>query len=137
MAFAGYLIKLGGSSGTELPLDYILIQSYDIESLKHKELLNREDVTGKTHRTVSEHVKTSIKFSTRSMNNTSLDAMNSLISSAMSDADARDITIEYYDPASGTYKVADCYMPEPKYPIRKVEQTAIIFDSFDIEFIEY
>ena len=37
MAFSGYLMKLGGSDGTELPMEFIKAQSYNVEPARHKE----------------------------------------------------------------------------------------------------
>ena len=49
MAYAGYLIKLGGSSGTVLPLEFVKAESYDVESGRLTEKI-RQDVTGGRHR---------------------------------------------------------------------------------------
>lgn len=136
MAYAGYLIKLGGSSGTVLPLEFVKAESYDVESGRLTERI-RQDVTGGRHRNTAEHTSTRIKFTTRAMTNTALATLNGLLITAMSDAEKREITLEYYDPETDTYKTADGYMPVVKYPIRKLEQNMVIYNPIEFEFIEY
>ena len=136
MAYAGYLIKLGGSSGTVLPLEFVKAESYDVESGRLTEMI-RQDVTGGRHRNTAEHTSTRIKFTTRAMTNTALATLNGLLTTAMSDAEKREISLEYYDPETDTYKTADGYMPVVKYPIRKLEQNMVIYNPIEFEFIEY
>ena len=42
MAYAGYLIKLGGSSGTVLPLEFVKAESYDVESGRLTEKIRQD-----------------------------------------------------------------------------------------------
>ena len=88
MAYAGYLIKLGGSSGTALPLEFVKAESYDVESGRLTERV-RQDVTGCRHRNTAEHTSTRIKFTTRAITNTALATLNGLLTTAMSDAEKR------------------------------------------------
>lgn len=137
MAFAGYLIKLGGSGGTELPLDYLKAESYSAVT-KQSENINRRVVTGKLYRKTAEHQHAEVSVQSKAMDNARLAALNALINGAMSDAVNRDITIEFYDPETDTYKEADCYMPETPFVIRKVEdQSTVIFQPVTYTFIEY
>lgn len=136
MAYAGYLIKLGGAGGTALPLEFISAGTYDVESDRRREPNNRYDVTGKLHRTVLPHMSTSIKFSTRSMSNTSLAILNGMLRTAMTNVQRREIPIEYYDPETDSYKSGNFYMPVVKYQIQKLEQNAVIYLPADFEFIQ-
>ena len=135
MAYAGYLIKLGGAGGTALPLEFISAGTYDVESDRRREPNNRYDVTGKLHRTVLPHTSTSIKFSTRSISNTSLAILNGMLRTAMTNVQRREIPIEYYDPETDSYKSGNFYMPVVKYKIQKLEQNAVIYLPADFEFI--
>ena len=137
MAFSGYLIKLGGSAGTELPMEYIKGESYNVEPARKTETENRKSVTGLTYRGVAEHTSVRIEFETRSINNTALAALNGMISAAMTDTLRRDITIEYYDTETDSYKEAACYMPGVKYSIRKVGQDEVLYNPITYAFIEY
>ena len=96
MAFAGYLIKLGGSGGTELPLDYIRVESYTAVT-NLTENASMKSVTGRKYRQTAEHKAVQVSFQSKAMDNTSLAALNAMILAAMSDQSSRDITLEYYD----------------------------------------
>lgn len=54
----------------------------------------------------------------------------------MTNTERREITIEYYDPETDSYKTANCYMPIVKYKIQKLEQTAVVYSPADFEFIQ-
>lgn len=136
MAFAGYLIKLGGPYGEILPLDFIKAETYDAETVTHGPG-DRYDVTGLLHRTVSDHTSTRITFSTKTITNTALAILNGMIRDAMTNEQKRDITIEFYDPETDTYKVANCYTPRPKYSIQKLEPDIVKYLPVVYEFIEY
>ena len=136
MAYAGYLIRLGGANGEILPLDFIKAETYDAET-KTRGPGDRYDITGLLHRTVSAHTSATITFSTRTITNTALAVLNGLIHAAMTDEQRRDITIEYYDPETDTYKVANCYTPRPKYSIQKLEIDSVKYLPIVYEFIEY
>ena len=136
MAYAGYLIKLGGAGGTVLPMDYFQAESYTSEK-RRTEISNRQDVTGKTHRTVAEHQTVRIELETRAIRSTNLAPLIDLISRKMTDKKRRDITIQYYDTELDTYKTATCYMPDLKMTIREMEQDSILFEPIRFSFIEY
>lgn len=139
MAFAGYLIKLGGSGGAELPLTYMKPESYVAEPNQRLESEAARAVTGVLHRTTVSHTATKVEFETPIMDNTQIAALNSLLASAMSSVARKDITIYYYDPETDDYKTAVCYMPDVKYTIRRVDTDAnkIYYNSVRYAFIEY
>lgn len=137
MAFAGYLVKLGGSGGTELPINYIKTESYSVEN-QTTENESRKAVTGLLHRQVAPHKAVQVSFKTKKINNTSLAAINGMISAAMSDELSRDIDIEYYDPWTDTYKTAHCYMPDVKFTFGDIEGgNTIVYPGVEYTFIEY
>ena len=137
MACAGYLIKAGGSNGVEIPMDYMRISTYSAE-VQRIEQENNRAITGLLHRKVAERTHVEISFETRSLTNASLAALNTLIRNAMSDTLQRNITLEYYDPETDSYRVANCHMPDVPFPIRKATgQTELIFEPIKYVFIEY
>ena len=139
MAFAGYLIKLGGSSGTELPLKYIKAEKYKVTPNQRLESEAGRAVTGLLHRTTIAQTKTKIEFDTPPIDNTQLAELNGLIFAAMTDTHRRDITIYYYDPETDSYKTANCYMPDADYSIKHLDtvNTKVFYDSVRFAFIEY
>ena len=137
MAFSGYLIKLGGSSGSELPMKYMKLESYSAEPNQRMETEAKRATTGLLHRTTVEHTSTKIEFETPIMTNSDIVALNTLLRNAMTDTHRKDITIYYYDPETDSYKSANCYIPDVKYPIYRVEGTTIYYNSIRYAFIEY
>ena len=75
MAFAGYLIKLGGSSGNELPMTYMKPESYVAEPNQRMESEAARAVTGLLHRTTVSHTATKIEFETPIMRNSDIVAL--------------------------------------------------------------
>ena len=105
---------------------------------KQAENINRRVVTGKLYRKSAEHQYAEVSVQSKALTNTHLATLNAMISGAMSDTVNRDITIEFYDPETDTYKVANCYMPETPFVIRKVEDASTVtFQPVTYTFIEY
>lgn len=137
MAFAGYLIKAGGSGGTEIPMEYMRISTYEA-GLQRVEQENNRAITGLLHRQLAQRQHVEISFETRPLSNTALAALNTLIRDEMSDIARRDITLEYYDTETDSYRTANCFMPDVSFTIRKAEgPTELIYEPVKYVFIEY
>lgn len=137
MAFAGYLIKLGGSSGPELPLKYMKLESYNVEPNQRMESEAGRSTTGLLHRTTIEHTASKIEFETVPLTNAQSVTLNTLLTNAMTDTHRKDITIYYYDPETDSYKTANCYMPDVKYTIIRVAENTVYYKPIRYAFIEY
>lgn len=137
MAFAGYLIKLGGSSGPELPMTFMRPETYAAEPNQRLETEAARAVTGVLHRATVDHTATKIEFETPIMTNSQIATLNTLIKNAMSDTHKKDITIYYYDSENDSYKTADCYMPDVKYTIQWVQGNTVYYKPIRYAFIEY
>lgn len=139
MAYAGYLIKLGGASGTVLPLEYIAFSSYKSTPNQRMEARATRAVTGVLHRTTVEHKATKIEFNTPLLTNKQLAALNNLLISHFSNVLERKITINYYDQETDSYRNAECYMPDVNYEISRVDQNTntVYYNGIRYAFIEY
>ena len=139
MAFSGYLIKLGGSAGTELPLKYMKLDAYNITPNQRMESKATRSVTGVLHRTTVEHTATKIEFNTPYIDNRDLQTLNNLIQSAFTNTLERKLTINYYDQETDSYRDAICYMPDVDYSIARIDTNAniVYYDSIRYAFIEY
>lgn len=139
MAYAGYLIKLGGSSGTALPVKYIAINSYKSTPNQRMEAKASRSVDGYLHRTTVSHVATKIEFTTPVITNKDLAALNTLLSNNFSNTLERKITINYYDQETDTYRNADCYMPDISYEIDHIDKktNTVYYNGIRYAFIEY
>lgn len=139
MAYAGYLIKLGGSSGTILPMKYIAAESYSCTPNQRMESKATRSVTGLLHRTTVEHTASKIEFNTPPLTNADIGALNTLFQSAFTNALQRELKIYYYDMESDTYKIADVYMPDVQFTINRVDNVnnIVYYNSVRYAFIEY
>ena len=137
MAFSGYLIKLGGSNGTNLPLTYVKAESYSATPDQRMESEAKRDTTGVLHRTTCSHTATKIEINTVPMTNVQWKTLWDLIKAQFTDAQQRKLTLKYYDNESDSYKTGDFYMPDVQYPIMRVDGNTIHYDSIRLAFIEY
>ena len=137
MAFSGYLIKVGGSNGTILPMKFMKAESYKSTPAQRMESKATRDATGVLHRTTVEHTATKIEFETPYLTNDQVASLNSMLRSAMSNNHRKDITIYYYDMETNSYRSASCYIPDIKYTIYRVDGNTIIYKPIRYAFIEY
>lgn len=137
MAFNGYLIKLGGSSGTELPLKYIKLDGYNITPNQRMESEAKRAITGVLHRTTVDHTASKIEFNTPIMTNNDVDAMMSLIRTYWTSTKERKLTLQYYDMETNSYKEGEFYMPDVKFQIMRIEGNTVYYKENRFAFIEY
>lgn len=142
MAYAGYLIKLGGSNGTSLPFKYFKAESYSCTPNQRMEASANRAVTGVLVRSTVSHTATKIEFETPFLTNTERKALNDLLWAAMGSAAnrlERKLDLEYYDDEMDTYKTGTFYVPDVQYSIYKVDNTRniITYSPVRYAFIEY
>lgn len=136
MAFTGYLIALGVGE-TQFPLKYMRYETYEVTPDQRLDLDSTRDTTGVLHRTVLSHTATKIVFNMPSMNNTELQKALAYFNNAFSDAQARTITVKYYDEWTNGYKSGTFYMPDIQFHIRNIDGNTINYGETKITFIEY
>lgn len=139
MAFNGVLIKLGGSSGTAIPMKYISAESYQITPNQRMELTAERDSNGVLHRSVVSNKPVKIEFETPYLNNTQVQALNALLENNYSVASERKISVYYYDTSSDSYKTENCYVPDIQYTINHIDVAGqkIVYNPIRIAFIGY
>lgn len=139
MAFNGYLIKVGGSSGTILPMKYIKVEGYVITPNQRMETEAKRTVDGLLHRSTVDHTASKIELTTPNLTNLDVDAMMTLFRNAWTNVVERKLTLEYYDMETNTYKTGDFYMPDTKFTIDHIETdiNIIVYKESRIAFIEY
>lgn len=139
MAYSGYLIKLGGSSGTTLPMKYMKLEGYNITPNQRMESEAKRAVSGVLHRTTVAHTATKIEFNTPNLTNAEVNAMMTLFRNAWSSTAERKLTLQYYDMETDTYKTGDFYMPDIKFQIYSADNVnnVLIYKETRIAFIEY
>lgn len=139
MAYNGYLIKVGGSNGTELPFTYIKASGYSITPNQRMESEAKRSADGVLHRTTVAHTATKIEFNTPHITNRDVDAMMTLFKTYWTSSAERKLKLYYYDMESDSYKEGEFYMPDIQFPIERVDNDAniIYYGETRIAFIEY
>ena len=101
MAYAGYLIKVGGANGTVFPMKYIRVETYKCTPNQRIDQGSDSDATGELHRTVLPHTRTKIEFETPQMlRGADVAAISSLL--GLAGSRSRDVTIQYWMVTSST-----------------------------------
>lgn len=139
MAFSGYLIKLGGSNGTVLPLRYMRYQTYSVTPNQRQDLDSTVDTTGYLHRYPVSHRRSKIEFKTPTMYNYDIEQLMSLFRNAWTSDSERKLTLEYYDPEYNTYKTGNFYMPDTPFEINTIDtnRNTVLYNELRFAFIEY
>ena len=104
MAYNGYLIKVGGQNGTELPMKYIKLDGYNITPNQRMESSAKRAVTGELVRTTVAHTASKIEYTTPTLTNGDVDNMMTLFSTNWISASERKLKLQYYDMESNSYK---------------------------------
>ncbi len=139
MAYSGYLVKLGGSGGTILPMKYMKLEGYIITPNQRMEAEAARSITGLLHRTTVEHTATKIEFTTPNLTNKDVNEMMSMFRNAWSSEAERRLELQYYDMETDSYKTGTFYMPDIKFTIYKADNimNTLIYKETRIAFIEY
>lgn len=135
--FQGYLLKLGGSSGTIFPNDFIVYDTYKVTPNSRLDLDSKRDQTGVLHRTVLKHQATHLKFTLREMNLAEHNVILDIIHNAMSNTDERKVVVQYWDDEWSKYKTGTFYFPDMEFSIKAIENRNIYYGELELELIEY
>lgn len=139
MAFNGYLIKLGGSNGTVLPLKYMRFQTYNVTPQQRQDLDSTVDTSGYLHRHPVAHRRSKIEFNTPMMYNNDIENLMSMFRTAWTSDSERKLTLEYYDPEANNYKTGTFYMPDTEFNMTTIDtaRNTILYNELRFAFIEY
>lgn len=136
MAYNGYLIKMGVDI---FPLSFVFANSYTVTPNRRQDVDSNRNANGILDRNVLDHMPSTISFQTKPMWNNELNAMMTFIRSHYSIEKEKKIVLEYYCPDIDEYKTGEFYVPDIAFPINMVdnEHNAILYNSFQLDFIEY
>lgn len=132
MAYNGYLLKVGG---TQLPNKFIQLSTYAITPNQRMESSAERDTTGELHRTTCEHTASKIEFQTPYLKGSEIAELNQLL--AIADNLQRNVSIEYFDPETQSYKNAECYISDIQYTIYSQIENDLLYMPTRYAFIEY
>ena len=132
MAYNGYLLKVGGK---QIPNKFIQLSTYSITPNQRMESSAERDTTGMLHRETCEHTATKIEFNTPYIRGVEVAELNTLL--GIAGDHQRNVTVEYFDPETQSYKSADCYMPDVQYSIYSEINNDLLYSPIRYAFIEY
>ena len=132
MAYSGYLVKV---NGTQIPNKYIQLTTYAITPNQRMESEAERDTTGTLHRTTCEHTATKIEFNTPYIKGADVAQLNQIL--GIANNLSRDVSVEYFDPETQSYKSADCYVPDIQYTIYSEQNGDLLYAPIRYAFIEY
>lgn len=134
MAYAGYLIKVGGY---EIPLKYIKAESYS-PYRNIQDLDSYRDADGILHRTALEHIPNKVEFETVPMlTNTQFSEIMGNIQANFTNALERKASVTLYLPETDSYVTQDMYMPDIKPTMYFADSTVIKYNAIRLAFIGY
>lgn len=136
MAFNGYLLKMGEDI---FPLSFVYKESYKVVPNRRQDLDSSRNANGKLERNVLDHMPSTIVFQTKPMFNDDLDKMMTFIRTHYTIEKEKKIKLNYYCPDINGYKTGDFYLPDIEFSINLVdlEKNRILYNGFQLEFIEY
>lgn len=138
MAYAGYLVKVGGSqSGYAIPLSFIKAESYKVTKLI-QDLDSYRDTDGVLHRNALSHFAIKCEFECVPMlTNAEINSVVSSIQAKYSSLPERKAVVSVYVPESDSYVEQDMYMPDIEYDMYYADSTMIQYSSVRFAFIGY
>lgn len=125
------------STYVTIPLKYISYENYKITPQQRIDLDSYVAETGALIRSVLQHTRTKVEFSTPYINSTDWAALWSIISAGFSSVLERKCRIIYYDPFEDTYKNVTCYVPDVEFTVRNIDNGVVNYDPIRVAFIEY
>lgn len=134
MPFEGYLLKFGTQI---LPHKYIQLSSYDTTPNQRTELSAVRDNNNYLCRVTSPNHKTTIKFSTISLDLAEKAEIQAIMSHGLVNETERKYKVTYWNDETNAYKTSEFYMPDVNYPIREIEDNNIKYSPISFELIEY
>ena len=132
MAYSGYLLKVGGK---QIPNKFIQLSTYSITPNQRMESSAERDTTGMLHRETCEHTATKIEFNTPYIRGVEVAELNTLL--GIAGDHQRNVTVDYFDPETQSYKSANCYMPDVQYSIYSEINNDLLYSPIRYAFIEY
>lgn len=135
--FEGYFIAL--NSTEEIPMSFIKSDTYEATPNQMLDKDPKRDSTGLLHRTVLPHSASTIKFSTMPLSGVQHDYLMDLLHANMTNVDAHQITLKYWNDNWHEYRTGVFYMVDPTFKIKTVDPDTLerFYDTTDFEFIEY
>jgi len=128
------------STWYKIPLKYISYENYKVTPQQMIDLDSYVSETGTLIRNVLDHTRTKIEWETPYITSDDWNALwQNYITPGITDAKARKVRIQYYNPLTDAYRTAWAYIPDIEFTIRNVDEASgvINYNAIRIAFIEY
>ena len=133
--YLGYLIKVGSDI---IPNEYFVFDTYACTPDQRQDVDSYRDLNQNLHRNVADNYKSIVSFQVRAnLTETKLRVLINLIQSNYTNTKERKVHLTYFNPDRGNYSVGEFYLVQPNYKIKRAEEEELIYNSFDLKFIEY
>ena len=135
--FQGYLLK-AVATGKVFPKKYINYDSWTCSPSQHEFIkAYRDDNTRDIYLVKAEGEKTAFSFETRGeLHDKDMKAIEKWFYDAETDHDIRKIEVQFWDNTQGKYRNIVCYRANPKYKIKRITKTDIIYNPMTIDLVE-
>ena len=135
--FKNYLIIMGENE--IFPMNFIKADTYEATPDQMLDVDPKRDSTGVLHRNVLQHTATIIKFSTMPLTGLQHDYLMDLIHRNMTNTEAHEIDLTYWDDNWHTYKSGTFYMVDPVFHLKMIHPETLerMYQPTELEFIEY
>lgn len=137
--WAGYLFKaIKGSASEIFPHHYIQFDSWDSSPKQREEVKAwRDDYTRELFRVTANGQMSTFSFKIRpNLHEADIVAIYDFFERFELDQTQRNIQIEYWNNESHSYSQGIFYRPNPKFQIRRITPTDIIYKEQTIEFVQ-
>lgn len=136
--FKGYLLK-AVKTGAIFPDEYIEFGSWDSTPNQREEIkAYRDDNTRDLTRITSQGRKSTWKFKTReNLHLADKMAIQKFFTDAESDADQRKIRLQFWNDETNDYQEGDFYRPNMPFKHKSHTDDDIIYQSLELEGVEY
>lgn len=133
--FKGYLLKIGN---IPFPDEFIEFNSYKPVPDRQQDLNPFRSENGELTRNVVQHKPSTLDFQSRPMNDDELAQIRKILATAYINVDEEKVIIEFWRPNRGDYRTGTFYLdPNTEYPIKKIEDNQVYYDTIKWSFVEY
>ena len=137
--FQGYLIAyVKGSTVKPFPHEYICWDEWETDDDQREYIkAYRDDNTRDIFLIQAQGQKTAIQFKLRdNLRLADIRKINKWFSDGEIDHDIRSITIKYWNSVLTKYDTITCYQANPKFKIKKITDTDIIYRGRTVDLVE-
>ena len=125
MAYSGYLLKIGGSTGAEISPGIMKLGTYKAVPKRRLDINSGRNQLGELIRTIAPNKPSEISFSTKMMTDAQWDALLTVWRAYGWDNAERKVILNYYDQNASGYREEYFYVPDIEFTINRIDGSKI------------